>query len=141
MRVPTRHPFGLTEREIEVLETVAREGGNEAAAAKLKISIQTVKNHLTTVHKLTGTHTTAQSLLAVLNRRSLKPDQRLYRVQSHELEYDADVRIMYHIVTVESVSELLLETGIGRSGMFDFAVEQAVRALEEKLEGKRGKAT
>jgi two-component system nitrate/nitrite response regulator NarL len=48
-------PFGLTPREIEILDAVAAGDSNRDIAARLKISLQTVKHHMTSIFDKTGT--------------------------------------------------------------------------------------
>jgi DNA-binding NarL/FixJ family response regulator len=45
---------GLTEREVEVLQAVARGLSNKAIAAELSVSLQTVKFHLTSIFRKLG---------------------------------------------------------------------------------------
>ena len=50
-------PFGLTPREIEIVEAVTAGDSNRDIAVRLDISLQTVKHHLTRVFDKTGTST------------------------------------------------------------------------------------
>jgi len=50
-------PYGLTPREVEIVEAVAAGDGNRDIAARLGISLQTVKHHLTSIFDKTGTST------------------------------------------------------------------------------------
>lgn len=50
-------PYGLTPREIEIVEAIAAGDSNRDIALKLRISLQTVKHHLTSVFDKTGTST------------------------------------------------------------------------------------
>jgi DNA-binding NarL/FixJ family response regulator len=48
-------PYGLTPREIEIVEAIAAGDSNRDIAAGLSISLQTVKHHLTSIFDKTGT--------------------------------------------------------------------------------------
>lgn len=48
-------PFRLTAREIEIVEAIAAGESNREIATRLKISLQTVKHHLTSAFDKTGT--------------------------------------------------------------------------------------
>jgi DNA-binding NarL/FixJ family response regulator len=50
-------PYGLTPREIEIVEAITAGESNREIAARLGISLQTVKHHLTSVFDKTGTST------------------------------------------------------------------------------------
>jgi two-component system nitrate/nitrite response regulator NarL len=50
-------PYGLTTREIEIVEAIASGDSNRDIATRLNISLQTVKHHLTSVFDKTGTST------------------------------------------------------------------------------------
>ena len=50
-------PYGLTAREIEIVEAIAAGDSNRDVATRLNISLQTVKHHLTSVFDKTGTST------------------------------------------------------------------------------------
>lgn len=52
---------GLTDRELEILWTVAHHGGNQPAAEALGLSVQTIKNHLASVLRKTWSHTALQA--------------------------------------------------------------------------------
>jgi two-component system nitrate/nitrite response regulator NarL len=59
-------PYGLTPREIEIVEAVAAGDSNRDIAARLVISLQTVKHHLTSIFDKTGTSTRLElALLAI----------------------------------------------------------------------------
>jgi DNA-binding NarL/FixJ family response regulator len=45
---------GLTDREVEVIQAVARGLSNKAIAAELSVSLQTVKFHLTSIFRKLG---------------------------------------------------------------------------------------
>jgi two-component system NarL family response regulator len=60
---------GLTKRELEVLELVAKGDNNKSIAEKLFISEKTVKNHLTNIfQKLEVTDRTQAALYAIKNK-------------------------------------------------------------------------
>jgi two-component system nitrate/nitrite response regulator NarL len=50
-------PYGLTAREMEIVEAVTAGDANRDIAERLQISLQTVKHHLTSVFDKTGTST------------------------------------------------------------------------------------
>ena len=56
----------LTPRQREVLFTVARADSQQAAAAELGITYQTVKNTLDTIHRKLGVRSTVAALYRVL---------------------------------------------------------------------------
>lgn len=56
------HPAGLTNRQIEVLETYIDAGTTRHTAKRLGISEQTVKNTLLAVRKKTGARNTLQAV-------------------------------------------------------------------------------
>lgn len=59
-------PWGLTEREMEVLRLVANGDSNKTIAGKLYISEKTVKNHLTNIfQKLEVSDRTQAALMAI----------------------------------------------------------------------------
>ena len=59
-------PYGLTPREIEIVEAIAAGDSNRDIAARLAISLQTVKHHLTSIFDKTGTSTRLElALLAI----------------------------------------------------------------------------
>jgi len=63
---PENRPWGLTDREIEVLRLVANGDSNKVIAGKLFISEKTVKNHLTNIfQKLNVSDRTQAALLAI----------------------------------------------------------------------------
>jgi DNA-binding CsgD family transcriptional regulator len=53
--------YALTDRELEVLWCVAEYGGNQQAADRLGIKVQTVTNTLDSIHRKTGSQSTVQS--------------------------------------------------------------------------------
>jgi DNA-binding NarL/FixJ family response regulator len=48
-------PFGLTPREVEIVDAIAAGDSNRDIAVRLNISLQTVKHHLTSIFDKTGT--------------------------------------------------------------------------------------
>lgn len=50
-------PYGLTPRELEIVDAVAAGESNREIAVRLSISLQTVKHHLTSIFDKTGTST------------------------------------------------------------------------------------
>ncbi|TYO97185.1 response regulator [Desulfallas thermosapovorans] len=61
-----QRPYGLTDRELDVLTLLANGDSNKIIAQKLFISEKTVKNHLTNIfHKLNVTDRTQAALLAI----------------------------------------------------------------------------
>jgi DNA-binding NarL/FixJ family response regulator len=59
-------PYGLTPREIEIVEAIASGDSNQDIAKRLNISLQTVKHHLTSIFDKTGTSTRLElALLAI----------------------------------------------------------------------------
>lgn len=54
---PRERPYGLTNRELEIVEAIAAGDGNRDIAARLEISLPTVKHHLTSIFDKTGTST------------------------------------------------------------------------------------
>lgn len=65
--------IALTERELEVLQAIARGHSNASAAAALGISPKTVDSHRTSLMRKLGVHSTASLLLAAVRARLLDP--------------------------------------------------------------------
>jgi DNA-binding NarL/FixJ family response regulator len=61
-------PYGLTQREIEIVEAIAAGDSNREIAVKLDISLQTVKHHLTSVFDKTGTSTRLELALFAIRQ-------------------------------------------------------------------------
>jgi DNA-binding NarL/FixJ family response regulator len=61
-------PYGLTPREVEIVEAIAAGDSNREIAVKLKISLQTVKHHLTSVFDKTGTSTRLELALFAIRQ-------------------------------------------------------------------------
>jgi two-component system, NarL family, nitrate/nitrite response regulator NarL len=65
---PRERPYGLTPREIEIVEAIAAGDTNRDIAARLDISLQTVKHHLTSVFDKTGTSTRLELALFAIRQ-------------------------------------------------------------------------
>jgi two-component system nitrate/nitrite response regulator NarL len=61
-------PFGLTAREMEIVEAIASGDSNQDIATRLSISLQTVKHHLTSVFDKTGTSTRLELALFAIRQ-------------------------------------------------------------------------
>lgn len=61
-------PYGLTPREIEIVEAIAAGESNREIAARLNISLQTVKHHLTSIFDKTGTSTRLELALFAIRQ-------------------------------------------------------------------------
>ena len=61
-------PYGLTPREIEIVEAIASGDSNRDIANRLDISLQTVKHHLTSIFDKTGTSTRLELALFALRQ-------------------------------------------------------------------------
>ncbi|MCP4221018.1 MAG: response regulator, partial [bacterium] len=64
--------FGLTEREIEILRTMALGLKNKAIAQKLFISEKTVKTHINRIFKKLGVTNRTKAILAAIGNKILK---------------------------------------------------------------------
>lgn len=63
---PKDRPYGLTAREREIVAAIGAGDSNRDIAARLSISLQTVKHHLTNIFDKTGTSTRLElALLAI----------------------------------------------------------------------------
>jgi len=69
-----RRPYGLTDREVQVLAQVARGLGDKEIAAKLCLSESTVKSHLRAVYRRLGLRNRAQAAAFAIER-NLVDDQ------------------------------------------------------------------
>jgi two-component system, NarL family, nitrate/nitrite response regulator NarL len=65
---PREKPYGLTPRELEIVEAIAAGDSNRDIAARLNISLQTVKHHLTSVFDKTGTSTRLELALFAIRQ-------------------------------------------------------------------------
>jgi DNA-binding NarL/FixJ family response regulator len=74
VRTPPEDP--LTDRELEVLELVARGATNRDVAAQLFISEATVKSHLLHIYGKLGVNDRAAAVAQAFNRGLLTPDKR-----------------------------------------------------------------
>lgn len=71
---PRDRPFGLTPREVEIVESITSGESNRDIARRLDISLQTVKHHLTSIFDKTGTSTRLElALFAIRNGISSQP--------------------------------------------------------------------
>lgn len=61
-------PFALTAREMEIVEAITSGDSNRDIAARLNISLQTVKHHLTSVFDKTGTSTRLELALFAIRQ-------------------------------------------------------------------------
>ena len=61
-------PYGLTPREVEIVEAIAAGDSNREIAVRLHISLQTVKHHLTSVFDKTGTSTRLELALFAIRQ-------------------------------------------------------------------------
>ncbi len=75
MRAPAQEP--LSQRELEVLELVARGASNRDAAAQLFISQATVKTHLMHIYAKLGVGDRAAAVGAAFDRGLLVPGRRI----------------------------------------------------------------
>ena len=63
------YPAGLTQREVEILQLVARGATNQQVAKALHISVRTVNTHMTSILNKTGCdNRTAASTFAIQHR-------------------------------------------------------------------------
>ena len=70
---PKEKPYGLTPRELEIVEAIAAGDSNRDIAARLNISLQTVKHHLTSVFDKTGTSTRLELALFAIRQGVVNP--------------------------------------------------------------------
>jgi DNA-binding NarL/FixJ family response regulator len=61
-------PYGLTPREVEIVDAIAAGDSNREIAIRLGISLQTVKHHLTSVFDKTGTSTRLELALFAIRQ-------------------------------------------------------------------------
>ena len=61
-------PYGLTPREVEIVDAIAAGDSNREIAARLNISLQTVKHHLTSIFDKTGTSTRLELALFAIRQ-------------------------------------------------------------------------
>lgn len=67
-------PFGLTPREVEIVEAIASGESNREIAHRLRISLQTVKHHLTSIFTKTGTSSRLELALFALRQGLVEPE-------------------------------------------------------------------
>ena len=67
------HVAGLTAREIEVLQALARGGANKEIARDLGLSPKTVDNHIQSIYSKLGLKTRGGATLFALERGLLQP--------------------------------------------------------------------
>lgn len=68
-----KSPYGLTEREWEVLNLVAKGESNKIIAQNLYISEKTVKNHLTSIFQKLNVADRTQAAVFAIKTRLIKP--------------------------------------------------------------------
>jgi DNA-binding NarL/FixJ family response regulator len=61
-------PYGLTPREVEIVDAVAAGDSNREIAGRLGISLQTVKHHMTSIFDKTGTSTRLELALFAIRQ-------------------------------------------------------------------------
>lgn len=71
---PRERPYGLTPREIEIVDAVAAGESNREIAARLNISLQTVKHHLTSIFDKTGSSTRLELALFAIRQGIVESD-------------------------------------------------------------------
>ena len=67
-------PYGLTPREIEIVEAIAAGDSNRDIATRLNISLQTVKHHLTSIFDKTGVSSRLELALFAIRHGLVTPD-------------------------------------------------------------------
>jgi DNA-binding NarL/FixJ family response regulator len=73
----SRHLFGLTDRQLEIIEKVVRGLTNREIAHSLTISEETVKHHLTQIFNKTGVSTRLELALMATQRGLVQPARRI----------------------------------------------------------------
>lgn len=66
--LPRERPYGLTPRELEIVEAITAGDSNREIAVKLDISLQTVKHHLTNIFGKTKTSTRLELALFAIRQ-------------------------------------------------------------------------
>src|SRR5215213_1457231 len=74
-RLQDAKPFGLTERQVEVLGAVARAKNNREAAASLGLSEATVKRHLANIYERMGVKSRQEAVAAGVRAGLLSPSE------------------------------------------------------------------
>ena len=72
---PNSRPFGLTRRELEVLDLAAEGLGNKQIAAALVVQEQTVKNHLSSAMRKLGAQSRVGAVLCAHAARVIDLDE------------------------------------------------------------------
>lgn len=67
-------PYRLTPREVAIIEAIAAGDSNRDVAARLSISLQTVKHHLTSIFDKTGTSSRLELALFAIRHGIAKAD-------------------------------------------------------------------
>ena len=67
-------PYGLTPREIEIIDAIAAGDSNREIGVRLKISLQTVKHHLTSIFDKTGTSSRLELALFAIRHGIVEAD-------------------------------------------------------------------
>ena len=62
----------LTKREIEILELVASGFSNQIIAAKINVSVHTVKSHLESIYRKFEVHNKIQALVYAITNSVIK---------------------------------------------------------------------
>ena len=68
----TRHPYGLTDRQMQIVESVMRGMTNREIGSTLSISEETVKHHLTQIFNKTGVSTRLELALLATRRELVR---------------------------------------------------------------------
>ena len=66
-------PYGLTPREVEIVDAIAAGDSNREIAVRLNISLQTVKHHLTSVFDKTGVSSRLELALLAIRQGLVAP--------------------------------------------------------------------
>ena len=67
-------PYGLTSREVEIVEAITAGDSNRDIAIRLNISLQTVKHHLTNIFDKTGTSSRLELALFAIRHGIVEAD-------------------------------------------------------------------
>ena len=67
-------PYGLTPREIEIIDAIAAGDSNREIGVRLNISLQTVKHHLTSIFDKTGTSSRLELALFAIRHGIVEAD-------------------------------------------------------------------
>ena len=66
-------PYGLTPRELDIVEAIASGDSNRDVAGRLNISLQTVKHHLTSIFDKTGASSRLELALFAIRQGIVDP--------------------------------------------------------------------